>query len=338
LPPHKILFRGPLAPEPPPEVVCQRHLLNDILAELWRVGTIPGELTLDQTSEVVSLAALKRLCTGVPDDAELGQLKIVGQPGVRTSSISQLNLRLDIEFLVPVESTTPAFFLGVLGLEVPLEFQAISAVVRPSHGAIERLTRHLTVGAFSQIRPRSEQARQELEAALVEVARSAFLDLSHNTSTLSFTGSADNIRARRARARSKLGNRADQIRRSHAARHQQRAQRVGGSDRIRPEGGLCPWGAPSRSPFVLGPPISSAYIVEVAWHSPRCIRHTAMPQDRRTLETWRGFARSARLLAHRTLDAAPSSLQYTHSIPYPERLERMMVDRQVALEITPPQF
>jgi hypothetical protein len=51
------------------------------------------------------------------------------------------------------------------------------------------------------------------------------------------------------------------------------------------------------------------------------------PRDRRTLETWRGFARSARLLAHRPLDAAPCSLQYTHSIPYPERLERMMVDR-----------
>src|SRR5262245_13536841 len=73
LPTTLYVGRAPL--EPPPTrttgfaLVATTHLsvLNDVLAELWRVGTIPHELTEAQTTQLFSLGQLRATCSGVPD-------------------------------------------------------------------------------------------------------------------------------------------------------------------------------------------------------------------------------------------------------------------------------
>lgn len=165
-------------------------VLNEVLAELYRVGTIPHELTAGQTTAVVTLAQLRATCIGVPDDAELGPLHITAPPVAAASSITQMNLRLDIPFALPLLASQPVGLSGVLHLEIPLDFQVLEAVVRPALSAVGTAEGVLEIGPVSPVRPRSERARQELETAFVRAARGALILLSQGPDApLSFTGS-----------------------------------------------------------------------------------------------------------------------------------------------------
>jgi hypothetical protein len=162
-------------------------VLNAVLAELYRVGTIPHQLTRDQTDRIITDTKLRELCTGVPDDVEMPVLSFAGPPVASASSISQRHIHLSVECVMQFFSeTSSAVFIGTVGLEIPLDFQVLSAVVRPSHDAIQGLTGTLTIGGFSHVRPRSDAAHQQLQTAFVEAARSAFLVL---IPALSFTAS-----------------------------------------------------------------------------------------------------------------------------------------------------
>jgi hypothetical protein len=179
------LHVGRAPQEPPPTkttgfaLVATTHLsvLNDVLAEMWRVGTIPHELTDAQTNQVVELGQLRATCSGVPDDAELGHLQFTSPPVVAASSISQRNVRLDVMFNLPLLGSQPTRLSGVLRMEVGLDFQVHDSVVRPAFGGVNEAPGSLEIHALSPVRPASEQSRQLLETKFVNAGRIGLLGL-----------------------------------------------------------------------------------------------------------------------------------------------------------------
>jgi hypothetical protein len=159
-------------------------MLNDVLAELWRVRTIPNEFSESQTGQVITLDELKDACTGVPDDARLGRLALTGPPVASASTIlPKLHLHFAIPFNLPVETSGPASLRGVVQAELPLEFESRADLnetelrIRPTHAAIERLEARLEVSPVSFLQPRSVEKRQVLERALAAALRTVVLVL-----------------------------------------------------------------------------------------------------------------------------------------------------------------
>jgi hypothetical protein len=154
-------------------------VLNQVIAELWRVNTIPKEYSSDITSKVLTLAELEEACTGVPAGAVLGNLQITTPPVASSSKITPLNLHFDITFNLPVDPAASASLRGVVHVEQPLAFE-INAGLNPdkpqvqlSLGAISALQVTLEVASISFLQLRSEDKRglleQKLELALQRV-------------------------------------------------------------------------------------------------------------------------------------------------------------------------
>ena len=144
-------------------------VLNQIIAELWRVNTIPKEYSPDITSTVLTLADLKDACTGVPAGAALGNLQLTAPPVASASNITPLNLHFDIPFNLPVDPSGPASLRGVVHVEQPLAFEINTGLnpdkpqIQLSPGAITELQAKLEVDSISLLQLRSEDKRALLE-------------------------------------------------------------------------------------------------------------------------------------------------------------------------------
>jgi len=176
--------------------VCSADLtvLNDVLAELWRVRTIPQQLTDEQTTQVLTLSDLTAACTGVPDDAVLGHLAITSPPVAAASSVTPLNLHLAVPFNFPVQAAGPASLRGVVHVEQPLGFVNQAGLndtelrVRLSLDAINTLTARLEIGSGSVLQFRSDATRKAIEQKLEPVLRRVLTFLFYDRSLLAFPG------------------------------------------------------------------------------------------------------------------------------------------------------
>jgi hypothetical protein len=161
-------------------------VLGDVLSELWRVGTIPHQLSKHLTDELLSVAELEANCSNVPAGGEPGLLELSSPPAVSASTVTNANLHLDLAFRLPVliDGQEAAALTGAFGLEVLLEFEVVGVgVVQLSQAVIQTLTGTLTIDGSSTIRPQSEAARATLESLIVPRLRTALLFL---LPTLSF--------------------------------------------------------------------------------------------------------------------------------------------------------
>jgi hypothetical protein len=167
-------------------------VLNEVFAEMWSVRTIPNELTAEDTGKVLTVADLQDACTGVPPNAVLGNLAITSPPVAFPSTITPLNLRLDVPFNLPVDAF--ASLRGVAHVEQPLEFENRfpKDATRPRIGlslvAIERLDVNLEISASSALQLRSEEKRRPLELKIASVLRVVALELLVPGGTLSAPG------------------------------------------------------------------------------------------------------------------------------------------------------
>jgi hypothetical protein len=168
-------------------------MLNEVLSELWRVNTIPDQLTAEQTGKVLTLADLEDACTGVPPNAGLGNLVITGPPVAFPSSVTPLNLRLDLPFNLPVDALFSSL-RGIAHVEVPLglENRFPKDATRPRIGlslaAIAQIDVHLEVSPFSALQLRSEAKRRPLEQKLALTMQRVALALLVPGGTLSAPG------------------------------------------------------------------------------------------------------------------------------------------------------
>jgi hypothetical protein len=150
-------------------------VLGEVLSELWRVETIPHELSENLT--FLTIEELEANCSNVPAGGKVGPLQLPRPPTVLASSVRPTNLHMDVAFRLPVlvEGEETAALTGVLGLEVPLDFEVASGdFVQLSLLAAEQLTGTLTIDASSPITAKSEAARATLEGSAVPRVQFAF--------------------------------------------------------------------------------------------------------------------------------------------------------------------
>jgi hypothetical protein len=181
--------RQPILPPSPPNpggfravVSARLEVLNSVLAELWRVGTIPQEFTADQTAEVVTIEDLRDACTGVPDPAELGHLALTQPPVASPGRLTPLDMHFAIPFNLPVDAGFTSL-RGTVQLEQPLGFEIAfpdgRSRIRLTGDAIDNLKVQLEISPLSALQLRSEEKRAALErkivAAMGAVWRSLFL-------------------------------------------------------------------------------------------------------------------------------------------------------------------
>src|SRR5262249_6928038 len=117
----------------------------------------------------------------VPAGGTLGLLELTTPPRVSASGVTNANLHLDLSFRQPVlvDGQEAAALSGVLGLEVPLDFQVTpDSFVQLSQDATDGVTGTLTVDASSSITPKSDAARATLESLIVLRSRIALSYLS----------------------------------------------------------------------------------------------------------------------------------------------------------------
>lgn len=139
-------------------------ILNQVMAELWLVKTIPQEFSQSLTSAVLTLADLKAACTGVPADAVLGNLQLTAPPAASSSIVTPLNLHFEISFNLPVESTGAASLFGVVHVELPLQFKSDTVTLQPAVDGIQALTAKLDISPGSVLQLQSEATRALLES------------------------------------------------------------------------------------------------------------------------------------------------------------------------------
>jgi hypothetical protein len=143
-------------------------LLNEILAELWRVRTIPNEFDPTITKDhLITVGELGALCDGVPGDATEATFRISTPPIASNTHLLPGTIHIDIGFQLALNSSTPASLDGVIGAEIPLDFEVIPLPkdvndpngpqlprIRLTLGAIERLTAVVSVGQGSSVQPK----------------------------------------------------------------------------------------------------------------------------------------------------------------------------------------
>ena len=139
-------------------------ILNQVMAELWLVKTIPQEFSQSLTSAVLTLNDLKTACTGVPADAVLGNLQVTAPPVASSSIVTPLNLHFEISFNLPVESAGTASLLGVVHVELPLQFKSDTVTLQPTGDGIQGLTAKLDISPSSALQLQSEATRAPLES------------------------------------------------------------------------------------------------------------------------------------------------------------------------------
>jgi hypothetical protein len=102
---------------------------------------------------------------------------------VSASGVRPTSVHVDVVFRLPVlvNGEEAAALSGVLGLEVPLDFDVRQEFVQFTEFAIEGVTGSLTIDGASTITPRSEAARSALEGLVVPRARGVFAALAATT-------------------------------------------------------------------------------------------------------------------------------------------------------------
>lgn len=135
-------------------------VLNEILAELWRVGTIPQTLDDRLTADVITIDDLGGICPDVPDGATLGNLRITSPPVASASRVSPRNIHFAVGFLLPLPGSLPAYLEGAIHAELPLDFQIVwindERRIRLTLDAIDSLTVTVDVGLTSTVRPKPD--------------------------------------------------------------------------------------------------------------------------------------------------------------------------------------
>jgi hypothetical protein len=170
----------PAAAESGYSLIASAHLsvLNEVLAELWRVGTIPHELSADRTAQLITKERLQQTCTGVPADAVLGALRFTGAP-VAVVGNASATMRFDVPWLLPVVASTPATFAGTVSVQVPLDFSIDSfgdePQMRLSLAAIGGARVSLNPFTLVDIQPKSEADKNALNEWLSGRIQSALL-------------------------------------------------------------------------------------------------------------------------------------------------------------------
>jgi hypothetical protein len=156
-------------------------VLDQVLSELWRVETIPRELS--ESVVFLRFDELQTNCNNVPADGTVGAPQLPSPPTVSASSVRPTNVHVDVVFRLPVlvSGEEAAALSGVLGLEVPLDFDVRQDFVQLTEFAIEGVTGSLTIDGTSTITPQSEAARGALEGLLVPRARGVFAVLAATT-------------------------------------------------------------------------------------------------------------------------------------------------------------
>jgi hypothetical protein len=137
------------------------EVLNDILAELWHVRTIPNSFDQAFTkANLITLSELNALCDEVPNDASEAALYITSPPIASHSAIAPTSIHLSISVQLLCNSIRAASLGGVLGVDLPLDFGIATvgnppaAVLRLSLGAIEGLTASFGADSVSVIQPK----------------------------------------------------------------------------------------------------------------------------------------------------------------------------------------
>lgn len=190
---------GPRPDDPPSDATgfglaasLRLGAIDAIMAELHRVNAIPP-IDPELIFNGEALETLRELCTGVPDNAELGKLTLL--PITFSAGASAAFVTMHATFILQVGPVAPwtgplyspigpvPGLIGGMAIQVPLEFELIDGSdgetkVRPRVASIfTSLTGAFTVSSVSSVRPRDEAARQALELALVNAARIACAQL-----------------------------------------------------------------------------------------------------------------------------------------------------------------
>ena len=178
----------PAVPAVPPTVVggfratgsVDLDSLNPVLYELYRVGTIPKQISVSDTNDLISLSTLSQLCNNVPTapGATLGGLQIVTAPYASASLISTENLNVICEIQLPVLGSQPSLFVAKLSVEIPISvlslFTNSQSRSRFSINAVETQST-LVVNALSEIVPRSPADLDTLNDVVTKGVRLALL-------------------------------------------------------------------------------------------------------------------------------------------------------------------
>jgi hypothetical protein len=142
-------------------VTADLALLNQIIAELWSVGTIPQSLSEHLTARLLPIGTLRETCDGVPADATGGVLYIYRQPLAAASSVSPKNAEVTAAIMLLLNSSTPAAIRMRLTVELPIEAEIRDRSMPHQHivlssQAIDTLTLSLVIGPESPVQPKSE--------------------------------------------------------------------------------------------------------------------------------------------------------------------------------------
>lgn len=171
-PPIRIgVGRAPAVPDAPPSLggytaraSIDLQIVNDILAELWRVQTFPNQVSVSE----LGIGTLRSLCYGVPSgpDATIGDMVFTAPPRATAGSDNQ-HIQLDLAFNLPVSGTATASLTGVMHTQVLLAFETFT---EPGHGkhliVLSRIAVNLTleVDPTSEIRPVDANSQTSLES------------------------------------------------------------------------------------------------------------------------------------------------------------------------------
>jgi hypothetical protein len=143
-------------------------VLNQVIAELWRVKTIPQQFSDSVTNHVLTLNDLKATCTGIPADAVLGGLQLTTPPVASSSTITPLNLHFEINFNLPVQTTGAASLRGVFHVEQPLTLHVTPQdTLELTAEAIGALKVTLDVSSVSFLQLQSAASKAVLEGKFV---------------------------------------------------------------------------------------------------------------------------------------------------------------------------
>jgi hypothetical protein len=146
-------------------VSADLKVLNDILAELWRVRTIPNSFDQEFTkTNVITVSELNALCDEVPNDATEAALYITSPPMASRSTVAPTTLHFSISLQLLCNSIRAASLGGVLDVDLPLDFGIVtvgdppSAVLRLSLGAIDGLAASFGADSVSVIQPKANDS------------------------------------------------------------------------------------------------------------------------------------------------------------------------------------
>jgi hypothetical protein len=143
--------------------------MNEVVAELWRVGTFPQSISKDNTASVLSFAELTSLCEGIPVDAtDVGSLVIVHAPVFSPGAIPG-TIHVSVGIRLPVMASQAVSLECTVEAEIPLGLN-VTAVQMKERVALSTLadgaggtTATISISAQSAIKPRDLASQTALE-------------------------------------------------------------------------------------------------------------------------------------------------------------------------------